>query len=102
MSEQEKANQNFLRKWAETGQRPEERRHMIELDESDRQMVVLALSTLATSRPGWKMALSDLSEKVSGREMFEFFMQQRPTDEQVEMANREAERMGGHSNTGNG
>jgi hypothetical protein len=45
----------------------------ITLDESDRQLVMLALAILSLDRPGWHWTLGRLAEIYSGREMFEEF-----------------------------
>ena len=44
---------------------------MFELEEPERQLILLGLAQLALDRPGWNWTLGELSEKLSGREMFE-------------------------------
>ena len=43
------------------------------LDEGERQMVVMALAKLALQRPGWDVALWEIAERISDREMYEAF-----------------------------
>ena len=45
----------------------------IEIEEGQRQMILLALAELALSRPGWDWTLGETAEKLQGREMFEDF-----------------------------
>ena len=44
-----------------------------DLDESDRQMTILALAHLALERPGWDDALSRVADKMGGKPLFEEF-----------------------------
>jgi hypothetical protein len=44
-----------------------------DLEEDQRQMVVLAIAELALSRPGWDEALGEIAEQFGAREMFEDF-----------------------------
>lgn len=41
-----------------------------EIDESDRQMIILALAVLSLQRPGYEYYNGEIAEKFSGREMF--------------------------------
>jgi len=43
----------------------------LDLAEPERQMMILAIAELALSRPGWDHTLTELAEKLNGREMFE-------------------------------
>ncbi len=45
----------------------------MQIDEGERQMILLAISELALSRPGWNWALGELADKLYGRDMFEEF-----------------------------
>ncbi len=45
----------------------------IEIDEGDRQMMLLAIAELALSRPGWDWTLGRLAELLHGRSMFDEF-----------------------------
>ena len=49
--------------------------HQLELDESDRQLVLLALGHLAAQRPGWRDCLRRIAERIDnpGAPMFESF-----------------------------
>lgn len=38
--------------------------HTITIDESQRQMTLLALAILALQRPGWNMALNEIAQKM--------------------------------------
>lgn len=42
-------------------------------DESDRQMVLLALAELALRRPGWGWTIGRLADRLEGRAMLEQF-----------------------------
>jgi len=44
-----------------------------DIEESDRQMILLALAILALQRPGWLYATGLVAEKFSGKEMFDQF-----------------------------
>jgi hypothetical protein len=44
-----------------------------EIDEFDRQAILLAIAKLSIERPGWLYYLGTIAEKFSGREMFEGF-----------------------------
>jgi hypothetical protein len=44
-----------------------------EIEEEQRQMIVLAIAELALSRPGWDWTLGELAELFEAREMFEQF-----------------------------
>lgn len=46
---------------------------MTPLDESDRQMLLLALGNLALLRPGFDFACGLIAEKLDGKEMYEKF-----------------------------
>lgn len=39
---------------------------LVDLDEADRQLVVVALARLARERPGWAQALEDLAARFGG------------------------------------
>lgn len=46
----------------------------VELEEGDRQAIILALAKLSLSRPGWHAAcLSRIAEQLSGLQMYEQF-----------------------------
>jgi hypothetical protein len=45
----------------------------VELEETDRQAVLLALAHLTIDRPGWTWMLGEIAEKFKGRDMFEKF-----------------------------
>jgi hypothetical protein len=38
--------------------------HKLELEESDRQIVLMALAHLAVERPGWNYALSQIAQRI--------------------------------------
>jgi hypothetical protein len=44
-----------------------------EIEEGDRQMILLAIAELSLSRPGWDDALGRIADQFMGREMFEEF-----------------------------
>ena len=44
-----------------------------ELDESDRQAIVLAIARLSVERPGWNDYLGTIAEKLNGSELFATF-----------------------------
>jgi hypothetical protein len=50
----------------------------LELDESERHMLILALSKLSLTRPGWLGCLMPFVEKLQGTEMFEEFRRMGP------------------------
>jgi hypothetical protein len=50
-----------------------ERRAMFVFEESDRQLVLLALAELSVSRPGFDDALGRIADQLVGRDMFEKF-----------------------------
>lgn len=51
----------------------------IELEEGDRQAILLALAKLSLSRPGWHPAcLSRIADQLRGREMYEQFRSHGP------------------------
>jgi hypothetical protein len=43
------------------------------LDESQRQLALLALAILSLRRPGWDYALGELADTFAGRNLFEEF-----------------------------
>jgi hypothetical protein len=43
------------------------------LEESDRQVILLAIAELDLSRPGWNHYLGEVADKFEGREMFDGF-----------------------------
>jgi len=47
----------------------------IEIEEEQRQMIVLALAHLAVIRPGWKMALADTALTMDDGGMFKQFFE---------------------------
>jgi hypothetical protein len=47
----------------------------VSLEESQRQMILLAIAELALRRPGWDWTLGELSDVLQGRAMFETFKQ---------------------------
>jgi hypothetical protein len=49
----------------------------IEIDEGQRQMILLALAHLAVERPGWKAALADTALVMDDGTMFRTFYQLR-------------------------
>lgn len=52
-----------------------------EIEESERQMILLALAILSLRRPGWHYAAGGAAEKLNGREMFEKFRSYNPQEE---------------------
>ena len=46
---------------------------LYELDEGQRQMVLLALAELELERSGWSFAIGEIAEQLHGREMLEDF-----------------------------
>jgi hypothetical protein len=46
---------------------------MIEFEEGERQMLLLAIAELALSRPAWDWTLGELAEQLHGREAFNEF-----------------------------
>jgi hypothetical protein len=42
----------------------------IDLEEGNRQMILLAIAELALSRPGWDWTLGELAKQLGGEEMF--------------------------------
>ena len=46
----------------------------LEIDESERQLLLLALALTAIQRPGWKYCCGETAKKFSGLEMFDEFM----------------------------
>jgi hypothetical protein len=48
---------------------------LVELDDVERKLVLLALAELSVDRPGFDFALGELAEKIppDGRELFEEF-----------------------------
>lgn len=49
--------------------------HTITIDESQRQMIMLALAKLRMERPGWDYALGEIAERFpGGRTMYEQFV----------------------------
>lgn len=49
----------------------------IQIDEGQRQMILLALAHLAVERPGWKVALADTALVMDDGTMFHTFYQLR-------------------------
>lgn len=45
----------------------------IEIEEGERQMILLALAELALERPGWDWTIGETAEKFGGREMLAEF-----------------------------
>jgi hypothetical protein len=45
----------------------------VEIDEADRQMILLALAKLTIERPGFLYSCSELAARFSGRDVFESF-----------------------------
>jgi hypothetical protein len=45
----------------------------VNLDEGQRQMLLLALAELALSRPGWDHSIREIASRFSGLEMYESF-----------------------------
>ena len=45
----------------------------VDIEEGDRQMLLLAIAELALSRPGWDWTLGRIAELLEGRQMFEKF-----------------------------
>jgi len=45
----------------------------VDLDEEQRQMILLALAELSLRRPGWHAALGDMASQFCGREMYDAF-----------------------------
>jgi hypothetical protein len=48
-------------------------KHHVDLDESQRQAVLLALAQLSISRPGWLIMLREIAEQFCGASMFDKF-----------------------------
>jgi hypothetical protein len=46
-----------------------------DVDESQRQMILLAIARLAVERPGWDWTLGELAQQLKGRALFEDFKQ---------------------------
>jgi hypothetical protein len=42
--------------------------HHLEIEEGDRQMILLALAKLSLERPGWDAALNELALKMDNRD----------------------------------
>ncbi len=42
---------------------------IVEIDESQRQMTVMALAHLSVQRPGWNMALSEIAKKMDNPDL---------------------------------
>ena len=51
-----------------------------EIDESDRQVILLAIAHLAVQRPGWNTYLKTVALKFKGEEMFEEFKKYKATE----------------------
>lgn len=47
--------------------------HTFQIDEEDRQLVILALAELALSRPGWDYACRTAAEKFGGQNALTMF-----------------------------
>ncbi len=45
----------------------------IDLEEGNRQMILLAIAELALSRPGWDWTLGELAKQLDGEQMFTEF-----------------------------
>lgn len=61
----------------------------IEIEESDRQLTLMALSELALSKPGFDDALGRIAENLGGKEMFEGFKKYRSAVFQVPAAGQQ-------------
>ena len=42
---------------------------IVEIDESQRQMTVMALAHLSVRRPGWNMALTEIAKKMDNPDL---------------------------------
>jgi len=45
----------------------------VQLEEADRQAVLLALATLAILRPSWQHHLGEIADQLAGRELYTAF-----------------------------
>lgn len=45
----------------------------VEIDESERQMIILALAVLSLQRPGWNQCLQDLATKFGDNDEYNRF-----------------------------
>lgn len=45
----------------------------IEIDESERQILLLAIANLELARPGWLLPCRELADRLKGREMYDRF-----------------------------
>lgn len=52
----------------------------VELDEGQRQLVLMALAALAVERPGWDMALSEIAAKMDNVQTVQSRVKQRRLD----------------------
>ena len=52
--------------------------HTFEIEEPDRQAIVLALSKLTFTRPGWRRYMRTIADGLSGADMFDEFVEQGP------------------------
>lgn len=52
--------------------------HTVELEEADRQAIVLALAKLTFTRPGWRWYLRTIAERLSAVTMFDESVEQGP------------------------
>ena len=53
-------------------------KHVFEIEEADRQALVLAIAKLTISRPGWNAMLRRIAESLSGAAMFDEFVSHGP------------------------
>jgi hypothetical protein len=51
----------------------EEEGQLMNFEEGDRQLVLLAIAELSLSRPGWDYALGLIADQLQGREMYDEF-----------------------------
>lgn len=45
----------------------------VEIEEEQRQAIILAIARLAIERPGWNFMLGEIADTLKGRPMFENF-----------------------------
>jgi len=55
-----------------------QKKHTIEIEGADRQLLILALAKLTFTRPGWKEYARTVAETLLGAEMFDEFVTQGP------------------------
>jgi hypothetical protein len=53
---------------------------IVDLDEGDRQVILLAMAKLRTQRPGWDYLLRTLAVHLHGEEIYDKFRALEPTE----------------------